>query len=102
MFDGFEYDDEGPWIAKAPGEKLDYGLDWNAPGFRWLGDDTIAASEWSVGPELTASDESETDTIATVWLAGGELGDVCAVKNTVTTAAGRIGVRSFRVKVQAR
>ncbi len=98
----FEFDDIGPWIAKAPTEVLDYGLDWNAPGELWLGSDTIASSAWTVDAGLTKGATSNTLTTASVWLSGGALGTSYTVTNTITTAGGRTGVRSFRVVIVAR
>ncbi len=80
------------WPDKDPGEKLDYSMDWTA----WLAGDTIAASSWTVpaGITQTTPDPSFTATTTTIWLAGGTVGKTYELTNTVTTAGGRIGVRS--------
>lgn len=98
----FEYDAVGPWIAKDPDAALDYAVDWNAPGEAWLGDDTIASVAWDVGAGLTKDAESNTASVATVWLSGGTAGETYAVACRITTAAGRTDERTFRVKVQHR
>lgn len=98
----FARDETGPWIAKDPAAVLDYAVDWNAPGEAWLGTDTIASVVWTVGTGLTQDSYTNTDTTATVWLSGGTPGETYSVACKITTAAGRIDERTFRVKVQNR
>lgn len=81
---------------KEPGEKLDYGFDYTD----WLEDgDTITASSWTVPTDLNETDPTFGDTSTTVWLAGGTLGSVYTITNTVTSAAGRIELREFDLRI---
>lgn len=88
-----------PSYVHDPDAHLDYLYDWTD----WLAEgDTIAASEWIVPDDLTADDESFTDTTATVWISGGTAGSNYTVTNRVTTAAGRIDDRSITLKCKER
>lgn len=74
---------------KRPAEILDYQMDWQ----RWLLDDTITESVWSVPAlalaDLTIDDSSFTNTTTTVWLKFGQQKTSYQVTNLITTAAGR-------------
>ena len=73
--------------TKDPDSTIDYGHDWSD----WLAGDTIVSSTWAVTPSgITVSDNSFTASATVVWLAGGVAGTTYRVKNTITTAAGRI------------
>ncbi len=85
-------------FTKDPQATLDYQVDWSD----WLGADTIATSTWTVPTGLTKTDESKTDTSATVWLSGGTAGQIYTVMNHIVTVGGRTDERSFRVFVQDR
>ncbi|HZT29481.1 MAG TPA: hypothetical protein VFA33_06340 [Bryobacteraceae bacterium] len=86
-------------FTKDPNAVLDYAIDWS----KWLAGDQIDESEWAVNPTgLTASDEANTPTQATVWLSGGSVGASYTVTNRITTQAGRTDERSFIVQVQDR
>ena len=86
-------------FTKDPNAVLDYAIDWS----KWLAGDQIGESQWTVtGTDLTASDETNTQTTATVWLAGGAAGQSYTVTNRITTQGGRIDERSFIVQVQDR
>lgn len=74
---------------------LDYGVDWSA----WLGTDTIATSTWTVPTGLTVDSETETTTLATVWLSGGTTGTTYTLVNRITTAAGRQDERTLTITV---
>ena len=66
------------------GEKYDYSIDMSTI---WAGD-TIASVVWTFPTGLTKSSDSNTTTVATVWVertVAGEL-DVTAL---ITSAAGR-------------
>src|SRR5690606_238191 len=80
-----------------PDPFLGYQIDWSA----WLGDDTIVTAVWSTDDDVELSDQSATDTTATVWIAAGtaELGDRATVTCRVTTTAGRIDDRSIIVQI---
>lgn len=90
-------------LIKDPDAILDYGVDWTA----WLDGDTIATSTWILPASsgLTQSNASinAAATVATVWLAGGDV--VAApwmVTNRITTAGGRTEDRSFLLTVRER
>lgn len=85
--------------VKDPSEKKDYAIDWTA---RLTDGDTITASSWTVetGLDQATPVPSFTDTVATIWLEAGEVGNEYTVTNTVTTAQGRTHERSFVINVQ--
>lgn len=84
-------------FIKDPDATLDYTYDWSA----WLGTDTIITSIWQVPAGLTQPypDES-TDTTATIWLAGGNVGESYPVLNRITTAEGRIDDRTMNIVIE--
>lgn len=80
-------------------EKLEYPLDWSK---RLVGGETISAVVWDVPDGLTIVQQSNTTTVATVWLSGGdpdrdyELG--CTITTTSTPARidhVKVGLRSM-------
>ena len=81
--------------TKDPDSNLDYKVDWTA----WLGSDTITASVWTVPAALTKSNESNTDTVSTVFIAGGKKGNKYVVTNRITTVNGRIDDRTFELEI---
>lgn len=82
-------------FSKDPDAKLDYTVDWT----KWLAGDTISKSEWIVPDGLNGEDDSNTSTTATIWLSGGTAGHEYTVTNRITTAAGRVNDRSFKILV---
>lgn len=82
--------------AKDPQATLDYCLDWS----QWLGTDTLGTATCSAESGITISSTSKTTSSATIWLAGGTDGTTYAVKNTVTTAGGRIDERTIAIEVK--
>lgn len=87
-------------FQKDPDATLDYKRDWSD----WLTPfgDTIQTSTWTVSTGLTKSNESNTATVATVWLSGGTVGASYTVTNHIVTAQGRTDERSFQVNVRQR
>lgn len=75
------------WPSKDPDEVLDYQVDWSAR----LGDDTIAASVFTLeqAAGLAIDSQSNAATTATVWLSGGTNGGTGWLLNRITTAGGR-------------
>lgn len=61
------------WPAKKdPDEVLDFEIDWSAR----LGDsDAISSVTWTVPAGLTKESQSNTTTVAVVWLSGGLVAD---------------------------
>ena len=80
---------------KAPTEVLDYTIDWET----LLAGDTIATSTWSVDTGLTEDSESETTTLAIIWISGGTVDKQYTLTNTIVTAGGRTRVRSIAINV---
>lgn len=95
---GFKRDATGHWIEVSPGAVLDYAEEWSD----WLGADTIATVAWTLAAGLTAQSQSNTATKATVWLSGFALDATYEVACKVTTAAGRVDTRVFRLVCRKR
>lgn len=82
-----------------PAETLDHTFNWNDG---WLVDgDHLTASSWVVtptGPDITTTPATFSNTLSTVWVAGVTFGKLYEVRNTVVTASGRTGERSFTLR----
>lgn len=91
-------------FEKDPDAVLDYTIDWSD----WLDDDTISTSAWATparadeDDDITIDDDSNTTTIATVWLSGGTPGLHYKVTNHIVTADGREEDRTITIKVKQR
>lgn len=85
-------------FIKDPDAVLDYSVDWSD----WLedDDDTISSVVWDVPTGLTLSSQSETDTVATVFLSGGTAATRYNVGCRVTTVGGRVDDRTIEIRVQ--
>jgi len=65
-------------FMKDPDAVLDYSVDWS----KWLAGDQIETSTWFVSnPALQPSDDSNTTTRTTIWLAGGVAGQCMTSPN---------------------
>ena len=78
------------WPPKAPGEVLDYMIDWSQ---RLTTGDSIASSIWAItsGAGLTINSNQFTNTpspATKVFLSSGTLGVTYQLLNTITTANG--------------
>lgn len=80
---------------KDPASTIDFAIDWSL----WLDEDSISNSTWSTDDGITIDSDTETDTVATVWLSGGTEGSVYSVVNQITTTLGRIAERTIEVRV---
>jgi hypothetical protein len=78
---------------KDPDAVLDYTIDWGD----WLGEDTLATSEWTVPDGITAGATSITGTTTTIWFSGGEVGETYTIHNRITTAGGRTNDQTFKI-----
>lgn len=93
-----------PYRLFDPDETLDYTCDWTA----FLADgggaaDSIATSAWSVFPiGPTLSGASETGDVATVFLSGGQAGQIYRLTNRISTTGGRIAERSWTLRCETR
>jgi hypothetical protein len=83
---------------KDPDAVLDYAIDWSD----WLGSDTISTSTWTVPTGITEDSESETTTVATIWLSGGTAGVKYDLVNEIVTAGSRTANRTIRIDVRER
>ena len=84
-------------FTQCPDSNLDYTVNWS----RWLTEgDRVTESAWSVPDDLTVGAQSHTDTMTVVWLTGGVAGSDYAVRNTVTTAGGRVHCQSLLIRVR--
>ena len=73
------------WPIKDPDDVLDYSIDWTAR----LAGDTISSSIWIVPAGITKDSDSNTDSISTIWLSAGTVGQRYNITNRITTVAGR-------------
>jgi hypothetical protein len=104
---GYEQDQQGAWISKDPSAKLIYSFDWS----QWLtGNDTVSSVSYTLqvrtnGPApLVRESQGVTSggKITFVELSGGQVGKIYTVTAQVTTSAGGIDRRNFRVKIENR
>lgn len=84
--------------TKDPDALLDYAVDWEP----WIGADTISSATWTVPAGLTLEAQSETDTVATVWVSGGTEGSTYTLTCHVVTAGGREDDRSLVLRCEER
>lgn len=89
------------WPAKDPSEVLDYDLDWSA---RLVNSETIVTSTWSIteGSVTIANSPAPaiSGAVTSLWLTGGTVGDVCVLRNQITTSGGRTYDESVRLRVR--
>jgi hypothetical protein len=83
------------WPAKDPNDILDYSIDFAD----WLGTDTLATVTWTVPTGLTKGSQSNSSTVALVWLSGGTAGATYEVLCRITTAGGRTHDKSVKLRV---
>lgn len=102
---GFVKDNEGSYIDKDPGAKLNYSIDWTD----WMPQsDTISTSTWTLetisgdAAPLVNHSTSINTYKTTVTISGGTAGKIYKVTNTITLGSGLIDKRYFRLKVVAR
>ena len=82
--------------GKAPTEVVGYGIDWSEE----LDDATIASSLWTVLQGTVVPGATlEVDEFAYVALSGGTLGEVCRIRNTITTSEGETLVKTMELPI---
>ena len=93
-------------FRKTSNEFLDYTIDWS----KWLASgDSLTSSTWTItqietveegdpGP-LTGSVQTNTTTMATIWLADGIVGESYDITNSIKTSAGRQEDRTIRILI---
>lgn len=87
------------WPNKDPDEVLDYSIDWSAR----LGADTISTSAWSVvSGTVVEGVNNKTDTVTTVWLSGGTVGENAEIHNRIVTAGGRTMDQTVYLRVRSK
>ena len=74
------------WPPKDADERLDYQVDWSTR----IDTDTIITSVWTIPLGITKESDYYSDTITTIWLSGGTTNTDYELRNTITTASGRI------------
>jgi hypothetical protein len=90
-------------VLKDPNSSLDYRVEW---GSRYLGQDLLIESNWSVVPGesggLTIDGSTFDDLSTTVNVSGGRPGKVYRLLNQIATSHGREDSRSIIVRVEER
>lgn len=80
---------------KDPDEVLIFGINWAD----YLGSDTIIGSTWVVPVGVTMVSNAFTDTLATIKLSGGTLGQVYRITNRITTSDGETVDKSLDIEI---
>jgi hypothetical protein len=84
---------------KDPQAVLDYTWNWAT----WLNGDTIATSDVSVVDSgITLASQANSTTAVTAWFSGGTAGRSYAVRNRITTAAGRTNDATIYITIEDR
>lgn len=84
------------WPTKDPDSILDYSIDWS----NWLEGDTLQSVDWFLPAGITKENQSNTTTVATVWLSGGADGNVYNIVCRIVTAGGRTDEVTIRLPVK--
>lgn len=84
-------------MYKDPLAVLDYQIDWTAT---LQEADGIASAVWIVDEGLTVGDEDSDAATATIWLGGGEVGNIYRVICHITTTQARQDARAFYVHIK--
>jgi hypothetical protein len=86
-------------FVKDPDATKFYDVDWS----EWLLDgETLTAAAWTVPSGITKGATPLTDTVATVWLSGGTVGQTYPIAVRITSSLGRIDDRTIQVIIQNR
>lgn len=87
-----------PTTTKDPDSTLDYVFDWTA----WLAEviDSIESVEFILSSSLVKVSESNTNTTATIFLAGGDLNQSEQVTCRITTAGGRVEDMTIHLRIR--
>lgn len=83
-------------FVKDPDAVRDYQLKLE----EWLDGDTISTATWTVPSGITKDSQSETTTVATIWLSGGTAGTEYELVCRIVTAAARTEDFSITVLVR--
>lgn len=86
-------------VEKDPDAVLDYAIDWS----EWLATgETINTSTWTTPAGITEDSESETGTVATIWLSGGTAGEDYEAENEIVTTDARTDNRTILIMCRER
>jgi hypothetical protein len=80
---------------KDPDEILIFGINWGD----YLDTDTILTSSWIVPAGVSQVNNAFTDTLATIKLSGGTLGQVYRITNRITTSDGETVDKSLDIEI---
>ena len=81
---------------QAPGDELDYYLDWNA----WLAGDTIVTSTWVATGVATMYNFAVFGGVTCVWVKELTLDTLVDLTNQIFTTEGRKVQGTVRIKVR--
>jgi hypothetical protein len=85
--------------VKDPDAVHDYIIDWSDVMNMHDPVDTLTTSSWTVNNGLVLDSNSYTTTESTAWVSAGDLGEICLLVNTVTTAT-RTYVRTIKLSIK--
>ena len=88
------------WPPKDPNEILDYQLQWVLDTGEVLLTSTFSIVDGTV--TIDRSSFVTPENIATVWLLGGTIGEVCHVLNRVTTRGGRTYDETAKLRIRSK
>lgn len=89
------------WPSKDPNDVLDYDVDWSR---RLDSGDTISTATFSLTTDagLTIASQSNTTTVAKVWLSGGTAALTGEILCRIVTANGRTMDQSVSLPIASR
>lgn len=84
-------------VDKDPKAVLDYDFDWS----KWLsaGESITGTPVFTVPVDLTVTSQTNTASVAKVWLSGGVLGETYTIECEITTDQGRTDERSLGIRI---
>ncbi len=88
---------------KDPSSSVDYSIDWSA----WLSDtEAIASTTWSIDPSGASAPslgaENAVDTVRSIFVSGGTLGQRYRLTCRIQTDGGRTVERSLTIRIAER
>jgi hypothetical protein len=86
------------WPGKAPGEVLDYALDWSSLDEN----EAINSSAWIAPPGLTIDSDEHDAHSTTLWLSGGSSGKIYSLLNRIHTSRARVIEQRVEIAVVPR
>jgi len=86
--------------VKGPNEVLDYEEDWSDVLAASSPADTISTSTWTATNGVIVDSDTNTPSVATVWLSGGRVWSYATVTNTIVTAGARTFVRKMTLEIR--